>query len=188
MNDATLEDAMVVRFFKQVNSLSNNSEIPYSCVDDFMGWGHFDPSSHRDRARLNELRNQLKARVNAIARKGTDSTDGEGFIPFKLIVAVSGLKWRKIADSGYTENVISKGTQRVSNAIANMQGRTLCASNVLTANSEERVLLNHFIAQLEIDKRRLKEQLDLTSATLKEWHNRQAMINFDAPTSSEVFA
>lgn len=188
MNDATLEDAMVVRFFKQVNSLSNNSEIPYSCVDDFMGWGHFDPSSHRDRARLNELRNQLKARVNSIARKGTDSTDGEECIPFQLIVAVSGLKWRKIADSCYTENVISKGTQRVSNAIANMQGRTLWANNVLTANSEERVLLNHFIAQLEIDKRRLKEQLGLTSATLKELHGRQARLNFDTPTSSEVFA
>lgn len=166
------------RLFEYVNALSHNDVIDYRRVKELMGWEQLDREDHFDRARLNELLNQTKARVNAMARKGKDTCLAE-FAPFQLVVSVPGDSWRKIADFDYTENVIDNGVKRVTNAMGAMRDRTVWANHYLDASDAQRGLMKHVIGQLEIEKKQLKEKLDYISSSLKEMRSMQARLDFD---------
>jgi len=170
---------MIVRFFGDVNKLANNTAIPYSCIDQFMGWGHLDPDNPCDRARLNELRNQTKARINAMARKGVDP-DGNEFMPFQLVVSVHGEQWRKIANVNYTNTVIEKGISRVDNAFNAMKERASWANNVFCQDNVQRRLYNEVISSLEFRQKQLKEELNYVASRLESIRNdHQLLIEFE---------
>lgn len=166
MTNAVLTDDMIVRLFDNVNTLSNNAAIPYSCVDKFMEWDQLNPDNPCDRARLNELRNQAKARINAMAKKGVDS-DGNEFSPFQLVVAIHGEEWRKVASSDYTNKVIEKGIRRVDNAFGTMKERASWSNNAFCQDNVQRRLYNEVISGLEFRQKQLKDELNYVASRLK---------------------
>lgn len=154
----TIEEPMLNSFFEYVNSLPEGSDIPYCVVDEQMGWNDMDSEDNTERARLNELRNQTKARINSMAKRGVDTVDSE-FSPFQLVVRVQGASWMKVADYSYVNEVFTKGTKRVSNAINNICSRSIWANGNLTLTPEQRTAVAIKVEDLKFREKQLREEL-----------------------------
>jgi len=155
---SNIEDAMLNNFFEYVNALPEGSEISYSVVDEQMCWNEMDSEDQTERARLNELRNQTKARINSMAKRGVDTIESE-FSPFQLVIRVQGASWMKVADYSYVKGVFSKGTKRVSSAITNICNRSMWANKSLTMTPEQRTAVAIKVEDLQFREKQLREEL-----------------------------
>lgn len=153
-----IEDSMLDEFFEYVNALPEGSEIPYFVLDAKMGWDELNSDDPAERARLNELRNQTKARINSMAKRGVDTIDSE-FNPFQLVIRVQGASWMKVADYSYVKEVFTKGTKRVSSAINNICNRSVWANGNLTMTPEQRTAVAIKVEDLKFREKQLREEL-----------------------------
>jgi hypothetical protein len=161
--------------FNYVKSLPDGELVYYHDLDRIMGWESLDTENPSERARLNELRNQTKARINTIARKGVNEHNTQ-FDPFQLVIRTHGESWMKIADFSYVPSVFSNGSKRVTSAIANICNRSKWASDMLPMTSEQRMVVAMKVEDLRFREIQLRNELKYIASRISSLQSGQVNI------------